>query len=103
MRRIRIPQHKRSTDIFFTVHICGFVPIHLYHTTKPLQTNIIMSSADAQLAAKQGNVMQPVESQEFARHFDLTQPEKAMSSYQRLVISLIGAFTRAPANKITLD
>lgn len=44
------------------------------------------SAAAAQLAAsKQGEMLQPVESQEFGQHFDLTQPEKAMSSYQRSV------------------
>lgn len=44
-----------------------------------------MSSADAQLAMQNGNSLQPVESQEFAQHFDLSQPEKAMSSYQKYV------------------
>lgn len=46
-----------------------------------------MSSADAQLAySKSGNVLQPVESQEnFTQHFDLSQPEKAMTSYQKYV------------------
>lgn len=44
-----------------------------------------MSSADAQLAYnKKGTAMEPVDTQEmFAQQFDLSQPEKAMSSYQK--------------------
>lgn len=56
-------------------------PTHLHIS----HTQTTMSSADAQLAYKKadGNMLQPVESQEFAQQFDLTQPEKAMSSYQK--------------------
>lgn len=46
-----------------------------------------MSSADAQLTyTKKGTAMEPVDTQEmFAHQFDLSQPEKAMSSYQKCV------------------
>ncbi|KAK3679659.1 hypothetical protein LTR78_000034 [Recurvomyces mirabilis] len=46
-----------------------------------------MSSADAQLAfQKQSNRMQPTEVQEkFSQQFDLSRPEVAMSSYQKLL------------------
>lgn len=46
-----------------------------------------MSSADAQLAYTKGTTgaaLEPVDTQEmFAQQFDLSQPEKAMSSYQK--------------------
>ena len=48
-----------------------------------------MSSAEAQIAYEKGNTLKPVESQEmFTQQFDLSQPEKAMSSYQKYVLTL---------------
>ena len=45
-----------------------------------------MSSAEAQVAYEQTPFSEPNEAQEvFARQFDLTQPEQAMSSYQKFV------------------
>ena len=43
-----------------------------------------MSSAEAQVVYNQSSFSEPMEAQEgFARQFDLSQPEQAMSSYQR--------------------
>ena len=51
----------------------------------PLQT---MSSSEAQAAYNQAIFIEPMEAQEgFAQQFDLSQPDKAMSSYQKLVHS----------------
>lgn len=45
-----------------------------------------MSSAEAQVVYEQTPFTEPDEAQEtFARQFDLTQPEQAMSLYQRFV------------------
>ncbi|TKA81240.1 hypothetical protein B0A55_02374 [Friedmanniomyces simplex] len=45
-----------------------------------------MSSADAQLAYQQGGPTYHLEAQDkFAQQFDLSRPEKAMSSYQKLL------------------
>ncbi|KAI6871183.1 hypothetical protein KC318_g19486 [Hortaea werneckii] len=45
-----------------------------------------MSSAEAQIATRHSEVIPPVEAQAaFTQHFDPTQPEKAMTSYQKLM------------------
>ena len=45
-----------------------------------------MSSAEAQIVYSQATFAEPMEAQEgFVRQFDLSQPEQAMSSYQKFV------------------
>ena len=50
-----------------------------------------MSSAEAQeVYNRRSSIEQPMEAQEhFSEQFDLTQPEQAMSSYQKFVITVV--------------
>jgi hypothetical protein len=50
-----------------------------------------MSSAEAQVVYNRSSSSEPMGAQEgFAQQFDLSQPEKAMSSYQKSVFSSSG-------------
>ena len=50
-----------------------------------------MSSAEAQVVYNRNSLSEPQEAEEsFARQFDLSRPEKAMSSYQRFVVYAVG-------------
>ena len=62
-----------------------YKPPSIFKHKKTLQSNK-MSSAEAQVVYNRGSFSEPMEVQEgFAKQFDLSRPEIAMDSYQRLV------------------